>query len=101
MQTNAGPSSVLALVSSRGFEGVDALSGEARLLRRKRTLFREHCSRGSGYSWLCQLQIPRDFRDAADFHAVLRELAADTRDPLDMSERFGSDRDETAIQKKH
>lgn len=45
--------------------------------------------------------VYRDFRDAADFHAVLRELAADTRDPLDMNERFGSDRDETAIQKKH
>ena len=45
--------------------------------------------------------VYRDFRDTADFHAVLRELAADTRDPLDSSERFGIVRDDAAIQKKH
>jgi transcriptional repressor NrdR len=46
--------------------------------------------------------VYRDFRDAADFHAVLRELASDTHDPLDLSERFGSPvLDELASEKKH
>ncbi|MBA2127487.1 transcriptional repressor NrdR [Hyphomicrobium methylovorum] len=37
--------------------------------------------------------VYRDFRDTADFHAVLRELADETRDPLDTGNRFGGDRD--------
>jgi transcriptional repressor NrdR len=45
--------------------------------------------------------VYRDFRDTADFHAVLRELAADTRDPLELGERFGSNRDDAVAEKKH
>lgn len=45
--------------------------------------------------------VYRDFRDTADFHAVLRELAADTLDPLDIGERFGTNRDDATIDKKH
>jgi transcriptional repressor NrdR len=46
--------------------------------------------------------VYRDFRDAADFHAVLRELASDAANPLDLSERFGSPvLDELASEKKH
>jgi len=45
--------------------------------------------------------VYRDFRDAADFHAVLRDLASDTRDPLALDDGFGPDRDEAASQKKH
>ncbi len=46
--------------------------------------------------------VYRDFRDTADFHAVLRDLASDTPDPLDLNERFGSTAlDEIASEKKH
>ena len=45
--------------------------------------------------------VYRDFRDAADFHAVLRDLASDTRDPLALDDGFGPERDEAASQKKH
>jgi transcriptional repressor NrdR len=45
--------------------------------------------------------VYRDFRDAADFHAVLRELATDTRERLELSERFGPELDEAASQEKH
>lgn len=44
--------------------------------------------------------VYRDFRDTADFHAVLRELAADTLDPLELGDRFGSNRDDALIDKK-
>jgi transcriptional repressor NrdR len=44
--------------------------------------------------------VYRDFRDTADFHAVLRELAADTLDPLELGDRFGSNRDDATIDKK-
>ncbi|HEY8195110.1 MAG TPA: transcriptional regulator NrdR [Hyphomicrobium sp.] len=45
--------------------------------------------------------VYRDFRDTADFHAVLRELAADTREHLEIGERFGAELDEASSQKKH
>jgi transcriptional repressor NrdR len=45
--------------------------------------------------------VYRDFRDTADFHAVLRDLAADSRERLDLAERFGADIDEGVSQKKH
>src|SRR5689334_11333084 len=58
--------------------------------------------RGLGpVAYVRSASVYRDCRDTADFHAVLRELAADTRDPLDIAGRFSSDRDEAAIQKKH
>jgi transcriptional repressor NrdR len=45
--------------------------------------------------------VYRDFRDTADFHAVLRDLAADSRERLDLGERFGAEIDEPVSQKKH
>jgi transcriptional repressor NrdR len=45
--------------------------------------------------------VYRDFRDAADFHAVLRDLASDTRDPLELSGRFAPGLEERDGQKKH
>jgi transcriptional repressor NrdR len=45
--------------------------------------------------------VYRDFRDAADFHAVLRELASDASELFGESDRFIAGLDVIAGEKKH
>lgn len=44
--------------------------------------------------------VYRDFRDAADFQAVLRELASETRDPLSEHDPFADEDGRPQISKK-